>query len=99
VLDQDYGGMTTYIDGVSMSRRTDYWLSYNLQQGRKTFNTFYIFNSSERFNKDVAVAWFHMFDYVMDKDDIQMDRGLGFIDSSVYPEDVGTGWKSSFKTK
>lgn len=99
VLDQDYGGMTTYIDGVSMSRRTDFWLSYNLQQGSKTFNTFYIFNSSERFNKDVAVAWFHMFDYVMDKDDIQMDRGLGFIDSTVYPEDVGTGWKSSFKTK
>ena len=94
VLDEDLRGMTTYIDGVRVSRFRDdnMWQLIN-----KQYNNFYIFQSTERFNKDAGVAWLHMFDYPLSAEEIKMDIGLAFTDPKVYPEDTTSGWTNRFR--
>lgn len=93
VMDDDMGGMTLYVDGVLLKRlRND-----STRIPNKIFNNFYILQSTERFDKDVGVAWVHMFDYPLSVEEIKMDIGLGFTNTSVYPEDPTSGWTNRFR--
>jgi len=93
ILDEDLKGYTIYMDGTKMARARD---ERSDILRNKIYNNFYILNSVERFDKDVGVAWMHMFDYTLSADDVKMDMGLGFTDVKVYPEDSSSGWKNRF---
>lgn len=89
VLDDDLRGMSIYIDGALQKRfRSE---SFNLLQN-KTFRNCYIFQSVERFYKDVCVAWFRIFDYSLTKDDVALDRRNGWYTKDLFPPSPGTGW-------
>jgi hypothetical protein len=90
VLDDDMKGMTIYIDGNFMQRYANQ--SFNTL-ANKTYKNFYIFQSVERFAKDVGVAWFHVFDYPLDRDSVKMDMGLGF---DTQENAAPTGFRSSY---
>jgi hypothetical protein len=90
VLDDDMRGMSIYIDGNLMKRfRSE---SFNLLQN-KVFRNCYIFQSVERFYKDVCVAWFRIFDYSMTKEDVALDRRNGWFNDQLFPVSTGTGWE------
>jgi len=89
VLDDDLRGMTIYINGVvAKNFRSE---SFNLLQN-KTFANCYIFNSVERFDKDVGVGWFRIFDYSLTKEDVAMDSRNGWFTKKQFAPSVGSGW-------
>jgi hypothetical protein len=49
-------------------------------------------NSVEMFDKDMAVAWFRIYDYTLSANDIRADKINGFSTSTLYPMSDGSGW-------
>jgi len=56
----------------------------------KIYKNLYIMNSVERFNKNMAVAWFRIYDYRLTVADIKTDRLNGF--SKNFPVSRDSGW-------
>ena len=56
----------------------------------KTYKNIYIMNSVERFNKNMAVAWFRIYDYKLTVADIKTEKRHGF--SKNFPVSRESGW-------
>jgi len=64
--------MTLYYNGVNVG----HWAENNNRTfANKNYSNFFIMQSVENFNKNVAVAWFRIFDYVMTPADVMKDMG------------------------
>jgi hypothetical protein len=62
--------MMMYVNGQKVGQ----WAEPNTKRlQNRTFSNLYIMQCVERFNKNIAVAWFRMFDYVMAEKDIIKD--------------------------
>lgn len=62
--------MTLYYNGANVGS----WAENNNKTfANKNYSNFFIMQSVENFNKDVAVAWFRIFDYVMTPADVAKD--------------------------
>jgi hypothetical protein len=80
--------MTMFIDGKKS-------ISIDEPSGiltNKIYKNMYIVNSVEHFNKEIAVAWFRIYDYVLGESDIKTDRKNGFSSSSLFPVSKDSGW-------
>jgi len=62
--------MTLYVNGKKGGHWSD---PTNKTFQNKTYTNMYIMQCIERFNKDAGVAWFRIFDYVLDKENIRKD--------------------------
>jgi hypothetical protein len=62
--------MMMYVNGQKVGQ----WAEPNTKRlQNRTFSNLYIMQCVERFNKNIAVAWFRMFDYVMVEKDVIKD--------------------------
>jgi hypothetical protein len=62
--------MTLYVNGKKGARWSE---PGNKRFQNKTYSNMYIMQCVERFNKNAAVAWFRIFDYSMNEEDINKD--------------------------
>jgi hypothetical protein len=72
-IDDDYKGMSIFIDGVKRGRWSK--TSESIAFKNRFFETLYICNSVEQFNKDISVSWFRLFDYTIDEVLCEKDMG------------------------
>jgi len=79
-----------YLDGIKVTSMVDQ--SGILANNTKTYKNMYIMNGVEMFSKDMAVAWFRIYDYTLTANEIRADRINGFSNSKLYPMSEGTGW-------
>jgi hypothetical protein len=84
----DNSTMTMFIDGNKSGTMTD---STGILKN-KAYKNMYIVNSVEQFDKDIGVAWFRIYDYVMSDSDIKTDRRNGFSSSKLFPVSKDSGW-------
>jgi hypothetical protein len=64
-MDRDFSGMTIYINGIKCARWSDPNNAEALRN--RNFKDFYICQSEEQFDKDVAINNVRLFDYTMDE--------------------------------
>lgn len=80
--------MESYLDGNKVTSMRD---ETGILQN-KTYRNMYIMNSVELFNKDMAVAWFRIYDYTLTPADIRTDRINGFSNDKLFPMSSSSGW-------
>jgi hypothetical protein len=56
------------------------------------FENMYILHGLQSYDKEIAVAWFRIYDYSMNKKQVNIDMENKFAISLAYPTDTGTGW-------
>jgi hypothetical protein len=78
-----------YLDGTKVTSMVE---PTGILGPNKTYKNMYIMNSVEMFNKDMAVAWFRIYDYTLTANDIRADKINGFSTSKLYPMSAGSGW-------
>ena len=88
-LDNALDTMTMWINGVKSFSNGG---AAGIINTDKVYQNLYIVNSVEYFDKNMAVAWFRMFDYTLTEKDVQMDRNNKFSSSSLFPVSPATGW-------
>jgi len=64
-IDNDFKGMTIYINGILRNRWTSPVDDKDLKN--RIFDTLYIGTSSEQIDKDIIISWFRIFDYTLDE--------------------------------
>ena len=80
--------METYLNGAKVATMVEPSGIFK----NKTYKNMLIVNSVEHFNKDMAVAWFRIYDYKLTEADIRSDRLNKFSSSSLFPVGSDTGW-------
>lgn len=80
--------MESYIDGKKVTSMND---KSNLLKN-KTYKNMYIMNCVEMFDKNMAVAWFRIYDYTLTAADIKADRMNSFSSAKLFPVGESTGW-------
>ena len=64
-MDKDFSGMTIFINGIKAARWSDPNNAAALRN--RTFKDFYIGQSEEQFDKDIALSYVRLFNYTMDE--------------------------------
>lgn len=88
-LDKALDTMTMWINGVKSFTNGGAAAVLN---DSKTYKNLYILNSVERFDKNMACAWFRMFDYTLTEKEVQMDRQNKFSSSKLFTVSSSSGW-------
>ena len=88
-LDDALDTMTMWINGVKSFSNGGAAAIINKD---KVYQNLYIVNSVEYFDKNIAVAWFRMFDYTLTEKDVNIDRMNKFSTSSLFPTSNNSGW-------
>jgi hypothetical protein len=76
VIDEDYMGMTAFVDGASIGRWSD---PRNPSLKGRQFKDNAIMRTPFDFTNDTGVAWFRMFDYTMNAEALKMDMKNSWI--------------------
>jgi len=87
-LIDDTTGLTMYINGEPVVKQVG---PIN-QLKDKIFKYMYILHSNEAYDKEIAVAWFRIFDYNMTQAQVRLDMNNRFALSVAFPTDVRCGW-------
>ena len=88
VIDENMGGMKLFMDGTEVAT-----YSHELRELEdKVFEYMYILHGIESYDKEIAVAWFRIFDYSMTKSQVNLDMENKFSIGLAHPTDKESGW-------
>jgi hypothetical protein len=88
VIDEKMQGMTLFVDGFEVAT-----YSNKLRElEEKVFEYMYILHGIESYDKEIAVAWFRIFDYSMTKYQVNLDMENKFTMGLAHPTDEDSGW-------
>jgi len=88
VIEDDLSGMSLYLNGNVVA-------TYNhpiIELRNKIYKYMYILHSNEKFDKNIGVAWFRIFDYALKPVHVYMDMTNQFARESAYPTNTKSGW-------
>lgn len=87
VIDENLGGMTMYLDGTQIGN-----IKAPIRElDDKVFEYMYILHGNESYDKEIAVAWFRIFDYSMDEYQVNLDKNNKFSMKLSHSAE-NTGW-------
>ena len=88
-IDDTYDKLSVFTDGLKAFSQTG---ASSILNKNKTYSNFYIANSVEFFDKNIAIAWFRMFDYTLTQKDVDTDRMNKFSSDKYYKTTSSSGW-------
>lgn len=88
VIDEKMQGMKLFVDGFEVASSTKKLRELE----EKVFEYMYILHGIESYDKEIAVAWFRIFDYSMTKYQVNLDMENKFTMGLAHPTDEDSGW-------
>ena len=89
VIEDDLSGMSLYLNGEAVAK----YKHPIIELRNKIYKYMFILNSNENFDKDIAVAWFRIFDYALKPIHIYLDMNNKFARESAFPTNEKSGWE------